>query len=98
MTIWTSQETAADMSCNQNLVSLTMYACQIYELGPEPERHAPQMVLNADDPVHPPGHFARLPNMHFTEMLIVNEAVLVLINHSRVPNEPSRQKSRNKVI
>ena len=75
-----------------------MHACQLYELGPEPERYAPQRVPNAVDPVHPPGHFARYRNMHFTAMLIVNGAVLVLINRSRVPNEPPRQKSRNEFI
>lgn len=48
-----------------------------------------------DDPVHPPGHFASQCNINFTAMLICNEDVLVLINRSRVPNEPPRQNSRN---
>lgn len=47
-------------------------------------------------PAHPPIHFASQCDINFTVMLIFNEDVLVLINRSRVPNEPSRQNSRNK--
>jgi hypothetical protein len=47
-------------------------------------------------PAHPPGHFASQCDVNFTAMLICNEDMLVLINRSRVPNEPPGPNSRNK--